>query len=87
MPALGVVLGLLFQVLRAIGGRRSKLWGGGGELVAHSSVFPSHGSSPAGSPLMNVAITLIRNGMMLTATMKAPTVEMVFRTVQPASGL
>ena len=36
-----------------------------GEVVAHSSVLPSHGSSPAGSPLMNVAITLIRNGMML----------------------
>jgi hypothetical protein len=63
----------------------SKLYGGGGEVVAHSSVLPSHGSSPAGLPLMNVATTLMRNGTMLTAIMKAPIVEMKFSAVH--SGL
>jgi len=27
----------------------TKLWGGGGELVAHSSVWPSHGLAAAGT--------------------------------------
>ena len=33
------------------GGIRSKLWGGGGEDVAHSRVQPPQGLSPAGFPL------------------------------------
>src|SRR5437870_1636461 len=43
--------------LRSQSGRRlrtvgvvSKLYDGGGEVVAHSSVHASHGSSPAGAP-------------------------------------
>jgi hypothetical protein len=32
------------------GCRAWKLWWGGGELVAHSRLLPSHGSSPAASP-------------------------------------
>src|SRR5262245_33898237 len=34
-------------------GTLSKLYSGGGEVVAHSSVHASHGSSPAFSPLRN----------------------------------
>src|SRR4051794_33996194 len=36
----------------SICGRSSKLWGGGGELVYHSSAFPPHGSLPATRPYL-----------------------------------
>src|SRR5438552_1695999 len=64
-----------------IGGSVSKLYGGGGEVVAHSSVFPSQGSSPTCSPLMKVATRFRSSGMMLIAIVKAPTVEMRLSTV------
>ena len=38
--------------------RRVKLWRGGGEVVAHSSVWASHGSGPAGLPATLVSATL-----------------------------
>src|SRR5207302_2991706 len=43
------------------GGTRSKLYGGGGELVAHSSVLPFQGSSPAISPLAQLRTMLTRS--------------------------
>src|SRR2546428_14135599 len=46
--------------LRA-GGTRSKLSGGGGEVVAHSRVLPRHGSLPAISPWPQLWTTLIRS--------------------------
>src|SRR5947209_637400 len=42
------------------GGTRSKLYGGGGDVVAHSRVLPSQGSSPATSPWFQLWTTLIR---------------------------
>src|SRR4029079_4013224 len=48
-----------------ISGRWSKLYGGGGELVAHSRVFASHGSSPATFPLRSETKTFQRKGSML----------------------
>src|SRR5205814_6179784 len=43
------------------GGTRSKLYGGGGEEVAHSRVLAAHGSSPATSPPLQLRTTLTRN--------------------------
>src|SRR5207249_9079974 len=43
------------------GGTRSKLYGGGGEVVAHSRVLPCQGSLPAISPLFQLWMMLIRN--------------------------
>src|SRR5579864_6495808 len=43
------------------GGTRSKLYGGGGEEVAHSSVLACQGSSPAISPWRQLRTTLMRN--------------------------
>src|SRR4029077_6388089 len=43
------------------GGPLSKLYGGGGELVAHSSVFARQGSLPAISPPYQLRITLMKN--------------------------
>ena len=57
-----------------ISGRWSKLYGGGGELVAHSSVLPSHGSSPAGLPLRSEMNTFHRSGSMLAAIVNPPIV-------------
>src|SRR6185295_5924664 len=37
-------------------GMVGKLYAGGGEVVVHSSVQPSHGSSPAGFPLRSETI-------------------------------
>src|SRR2546430_13565374 len=42
------------------GGTRSKLYGGGGDVVAHSSVLPCHGSLPAISPWFQLRTMLIR---------------------------
>ena len=57
--------------------------GGGGELVAHSSVFASHGSSPAGSPLRSDRKMFVRNGIMLDAIRNPPTVAATLRSCQP----
>src|SRR5712692_4506807 len=42
------------------GGTRSKLYGGGGEVVAHSRVFARHGSLPATSPWFQLRTMLMR---------------------------
>src|SRR4029077_2086847 len=43
------------------GGTRSKLYGGGGEVVAHSSVLACQGSSPATSPPLQLLTMLMMN--------------------------
>src|SRR2546427_11998941 len=43
------------------GGTRSKLYGGGGEVAAHSKGLPRHGSLPAISPWPQLWTTLIRS--------------------------
>src|SRR6266536_2795641 len=68
------------------GGSRSKLWAGGGEGVAHSSVKPSHGSAGALRGLRRVTITLTRKTRIATAITKAPRVASELRKVQPRSG-
>src|SRR5205823_14572498 len=67
-----------------ISGSRSKLYGGGGDEVAHSRVLPPHGSSPAGSPLRSEIATFHRNGSMLAAIVKPPMDASRFRLFQPA---
>ena len=53
----------------------SKLFGGGGEVVNHSSVLPCHGSLPARLPLRSEWTTLIGVTRTPSARMKAPIVE------------
>src|SRR5215469_2788329 len=67
------------------GGTRSKLYGGGGELVAHSSVLPSHGSSPATSPLRQLWTRLITKIRTENATKNAATVMKALVAPQPSS--
>src|SRR6266566_5451617 len=52
------------------GGTRSKLYGGGGEVVAHSRVLPCQGSLPAISPWFQLWITLMRNSRIENAIKK-----------------
>src|SRR4029077_2775164 len=56
------------------GGTLSKLYGGGGDVVAHSSVFACHGSSPAISPPVQLRMTLIRKMPIEIAIRKEDTV-------------
>ena len=67
-------------------GSASKLYGGGGLVVAHSSVLASHGSSPAFGSERSVMKTFHRNGSMLTAIMNAPIVDRKLSSVQPGFG-
>src|SRR2546421_3959186 len=62
-------------------GIRAKLYGCGGDVVAHSSVSASHGSSPAGRPLFSTMLSkkLHRNTAVEIAIMYAPIVETRFR--------
>src|ERR1700682_1707389 len=60
------------------GGTRSKLYGGGGDEVAHSSVLPRQGSSPAISPPFQLRTTLIRNSSTEKAMRKDETVMIMF---------
>ena len=62
----------------------SKLVGGGGDVVAHSSVWPSHGSSPAGSPRRNVRHTFQRNGRIEAPRRNAPMDDSRLRPVKPS---
>src|SRR5205823_2555130 len=64
-------------------GTVSKLYGGGGEVVAHSSVQASHGSSPAGAPCRSdtrMFTTKISTAAIWTGT---PSVVMRFHISQP----
>src|SRR5712671_7859011 len=67
-----------------IGGTRSKLYGGGGDVVAHSSVLPCHGSSPAISPPFQLRTTLIRNNRTEKAIKKDETVMIMLVVAQLA---
>src|SRR5262249_20966185 len=68
-----------------IGGSESKLRSGGGEVVAHSRVWPSHGSLPTRSPRRNVRMTFQTKTSTPTARMKDPIVDTMFRS--PKSSL
>jgi len=57
-----------------ISGKRSKLCGGGGDVVAHSRVLPPHGSGTADLGLRSVMITLTRNTTMAIPMRKEPSV-------------
>ncbi len=67
-----------------IGGSESKLCSGGGDVVAHSSVWPPHGSSPAGSPCRNECDRFQMNASTPTARMYDPIVEIRFSVPHPS---
>src|SRR2546427_8442893 len=68
-------------------GMSSKLWAGGGEEVAHSSVRASHGSSPAAwADDRDVRTTFRMKITIEAAIMKAPMVETMFQKFHPANG-
>src|SRR5438552_12545815 len=56
-------------------GMTSKLCGGGGEGMVHSSVAPPHGSLPATLPRVRVRQTLTRKTAIDTPIRNAPTVD------------
>src|SRR5439155_8201568 len=64
-----------------IGGSHSKLCSGGGEDVTHSSVYPPHGSSPAGRLCRNACTRSVRKISTPTAMMNPPTVASSFGVV------
>src|ERR671933_1893203 len=68
--------------LRTIG-TTSKLCGGGGEVVAHSRVWPSQGSLSAIAPLRRVRSTLRIKTRILRAIVNAPSVETQFQKSKP----
>jgi hypothetical protein len=59
------------------------LWCGGGEVVAHSRVLPSHGSLGAFLGERRLMTKLMRNTVMEMAMRKAPAVETEFQSPQP----
>src|SRR5204863_8204394 len=68
-----------------IGGIAVKFRRGGGEVVAHSSVCPSHGSSPAGSRLRSDTTRLTTKTRIPAAITNAPLVARTLSVVKPAS--
>src|SRR5947209_20608766 len=66
-------------------GITAKLYAGGGEVVAHSSVQASQGSSPAGRPWRSDAITFHTKMAKLGTWMSAPSVVSWFHTAHPRS--
>src|SRR5215216_5144488 len=69
-----------------ISGRLSKLCAGGGEVVYHSRVLPSHGSSGSRSLRRRVMTTLARNGAVDRAISRAPAVWSWLRPIQSLRG-
>ena len=67
-------------------GMTSKLCGGGGDGMVHSSVAPPHGSFPATLPRLRVRQTLIRNTKIEAPIRNAPTVDTRFSLATPSSG-
>src|SRR5205823_4764392 len=67
-----------------IGGSESKLRSGGGEVVAHSSVWPSQGSLPAGRPWRSDRYRFQAKNSTLTAMMNEPIVEIRLRFPKPS---
>src|SRR5690349_10517830 len=64
-------------------GSFSKLYSGGGEVVAHSRVHPSQGSSPAGSPDLAERIIFHTKQRMPPAWKRTPMDEIRFQVSQP----
>jgi len=60
----------------------SKLYAGGGEVVAHSSVLPCQGSLPAGSPRVQLWMTLMKNSSMEIAIRKEDIVMIMLVAAQ-----
>src|SRR2546422_7447594 len=67
-------------------GITEKLYGGGGEEIAHSSVAPPHGSFGAGAPCERVRHRLTTNTSVATPIKNAPIVETRLRLETPRSG-
>src|ERR1700735_1087509 len=65
------------------GGTRSKLWGLGGDVVAHSSVHASHGLSPATAPFRRLLTMLATKRSVDSAMMNAPTVDAMLSAPHP----
>src|SRR5258705_7093094 len=63
-----------------------KLYTGGGDGIAHSSVAPFHGSLPATSPRRRLHHRFTRNTSTETPIKNAPAVETWFNCVTPSSG-
>src|SRR5215212_6660574 len=66
-----------------MGGTCTKLWGGGGEVVAHSSVQARHGLGPAGSPLRRLDVTFQISTNRARPVKKTPMVEIRLSSPQP----
>src|SRR6266436_1403950 len=66
-------------------GTFAKLYSGGGELVAHSSVHASHGSLPAFRPLRSERMMLKTKTSNAAVWKTAPIVQMVLSPDQPRS--
>src|SRR5919201_5426721 len=58
----------------SMGGSAAKLYAGGGEVVAHSSVQASHGLSPAGFPFRRLQNLFHSRNMVARAVTNAPVV-------------
>src|SRR5262245_4207637 len=67
-------------------GTSAKLYSGGGDEVDHSSVRPSHGSSPATSPCLSTSdlMMLIKRISTENARMNAPTLTSWFMPSHPS---
>src|SRR6266446_5342994 len=64
------------------GGTLAKLYGGGGEVVAHSRVLPCHGSSPAISPPFQLRMTLMKKSRTENAIRNDDTVMIMLVVAQ-----
>src|SRR3954447_2596599 len=67
-------------------GTRVKLYGAGGDVVAHSSVPASQGLSPEGAPRVLLITTLISSSRKLANRTSAPAVERRLSGPHPISG-
>ena len=63
------------------------MYGGGGDVVAHSSVLACHGSSPAMRRFCRERRTLMKKTTIETAIRYEPMVEMRFNVPQPRSAV
>src|SRR6516162_6303542 len=66
-------------------GITAKLYSGGGDVVDHSSVHASHGSTPAGRPWRSDHSALYTKMAKLGTWMMAPSVVSWFNNAQPRS--
>jgi hypothetical protein len=63
-----------------------KLYGGGGDAVAHSRLSACQGSPPAGAPERRLRTMFTRKSTMLSAIVAAPAVATRLSGPQPVSG-